>query len=256
MYTKNIFLSLLIALTCISNTQAMHCVAQKLSFNRMQQQARHITGVEVGGIAAFCVVGFFLHTKIAIGNSFDPDFTCNRAPSMKDYYAEVAKIGGINCSRVHENKKSRGCSAFFCRYDGAHALGDAAKKADHTRFLKELDAQKDGRLTHLLLLKKDIDRLRVIEKAANYSLMWAEQSWDQEECQRVLRLTAHVEQCLLHEASIIEEDMPNYIRKKQQEKEQEVQRLKQEMSNFIKKSKSIGEYTPQKLISVPNGNKE
>ena len=220
MQTKNIFLLLLITFTCIPNTHAMHCVAKKLSFKHMQQQARHITGVEVSGIAVFCLLGFFAHANIVIGNSFDPNFTRNHAPSMKDYYAEIAKIAGPNCCRVHEKERTRGCGAFFCRYDGAHGSSNAAKKIDYPRFLKALDEQKDGRLTHLLLLKKDIERLREIEKAANYSLMWAEQSCEQEECRRVLRLIAHVDQCLLHEVSIIEEDMPTYMHKKRQEVEQ------------------------------------
>lgn len=215
----------------------------------MRQQPRHITGIEVGGIAVFCFLGFFAHASIPLGNSFDPDFTLNRAPSMKDRYAEVAKIAGISCSQVYEKNKSRGCCGLFCRFDGAHASNDGARKADYAKYLKALDETKNGRLTHLLLLQEDIARLHDVEKAVNYALMWAEQSPEQQECQRVLRLIAHVRSCLFHEVCIIEEDMPNYVHKKRQENEQE-------LSDIIKKCKLANTSTAQKLISAPDGNKE
>lgn len=249
MHIKNIFLSLLITFICIPNAQSMQCIAKKFSFNHIHQQARHITGVEVGGIAVFCLLGFFAHANIPIGNTFDPDFTLNRAPSMKDYYAEVAKIAGSSCSKVHEKNNPRGCCGLFCRYDGAHASNDGARKADYARYLKALDETKNGRLTHLLLLQADIARLHDVEKEANYALMWAEQSPEQQECQRVLRLIAHVRSCLLHEVCIIEEDMPNYVHKKRQENEQE-------LSDIIKKCKLTNQCSPQKLISAPETNKE
>ncbi len=233
----------------------MHCVAKQLRLNRMQQQARHITGVEVGGIVAMCLLTFFVHTRIEIGNSFDPDFTLDRTRSMKDCYAELAKIGGTSCSEAYKKNNLSGCYTFCCRYNNVHSPRDVALALEikgHELYLKELDVKQDGRVTHLLLLKEDILKLGVIEKEAGRALSEAELSWaagnqvdtiDQEECQRVLSLTRHIHQCKLYELNIIEKDMPNYVHEKQQEKEKE-------MSNLMKKSKSTV------LISRQDGNKE
>ena len=172
----------------------MHCVAKRLRLNRMQQQVRRLTDLEEKGSHSI----------------------------MKDLYEQAAKIGISCCSDAYRTNNPDGCGLVACCFRQNSKRISAALR---TAILLEDADMGIGRLGFLLRAKKCIDELQEIEIKAQeafeqiFKEFFASKSGmepykDYEDFQDVLGLIAHKTRCIRNEIDMIEESMPDNVRRK------------------------------------------